>query len=533
MENSSCDERASDERVAPNGWGTARRAAPPAVVLALGLGLAACGGEPGFLASLVPDMSGETVAEGPPAVYPDPEADSYGRNAYGNSTAAQYDNGDEIVDGKCLPDHPVNYCTTIDGLFKQPIGQPVYKAREKFLDGNRVFNANWVPAPQAVNNLRDGLGPVFDAVSCAACHAKNGRGRPPAGPGETPETMIVRVSLAGAGPDGAPGPHPEFKDQINMRALAGAAPEARVDVSYETIEGAFADGRTYALRRPRVTVSGAAGAPLGSDVLISPRIAPQVIGLGLLEAVPDADLLARADPDDADGDGISGRANYRPDPAGGPARLGRYGWKAGAVSLRQQSVSALAGDMGITSNDVPVANCPTQHARCLGADDGGAPEISEPDLEALVFYMQMLRPTDRRGVGDPRVVRGEALFEVAGCAACHTTQMKTTQYPSVPALSGLVFHPYSDFLLHDMGEGLADGRPEFLANGREWRTPPLWGLGLTRQINGNTFYLHDGRARDLMEAILWHGGEAAAARQAVMTMPRAERAALIRFLESL
>ena len=249
--------------------------------------------------------------------------------------------------------------------------------------------------------------------------------------------------------------------------------------------------------------------------------------------MPEADLVARADPEDRDGDGISGRANYAPDPEDGSIKLGRYGWKAGAVSLRQQTAGALLGDMGITSSVFPEANCTAAQEACARQPRGGDPEISDADLDALVFYMQMLSPTGRRNGNDPAVLKGSDLFETAGCAACHTPQMKSREHPEAGTLSNLVFHPYSDFLLHDMGEGLADNRSEFLANGREWRTPPLWGLGLTELVNGNTYYLHDGRARSLQEAILWHGGEAERSRQAFVKMPKADRAALISFLESL
>ncbi|MFQ5775543.1 MAG: di-heme oxidoredictase family protein [Kiloniellaceae bacterium] len=498
----------------------------------LTLATAACGGEAEFVSALLPDFS-EPPEAAAPAVYPDPSATAYASAAYGSYSSSQYDNGDEIVNGKCLPDHPVSYCTTIDGLFKQPVGFPVYEARARFLEGNRVFNANWVPAPRPYNELRDGLGPVFDARSCAACHANNGRGRPLSGRGEGPESMIVRIGLKGAPAGAAPLPHPRYGGQFNTRAVPGARPEGRVVVSYEEIEGRFADGQAFSVRQPRYGFADLAYGPLGEGALISPRIAPPVIGLGLVEAVPAEAIVARADPGDTDGDGISGRANFVPDPADGQVKLGRFGWKAGAVSLRHQSAAALSGDMGITSSLLPEANCPAVQKACLAGPSGGRPEIRDRDFDDLVFYMQMLSPTGRRAVQDPDVVRGEALFEVAGCAACHVPRMTTGVHPEAPALSHLVFHPYSDFLLHDMGEGLADGRPEYQASGREWRTPPLWGIGLSGRINGNTYYLHDGRARSLMEAVLWHGGEAEISREAVLAMPKLERAALVAFLESL
>jgi len=420
---------------------------------------------------------------------------------------------------------------TNENAFSLPAASLSSEEVRVFALGNRLFNAEWRPAGKGEESL-DGLGPTFNAVSCAGCHRRDGRGRPPDGPEEALDSMPVRLSVSGGEPDGAPVPHPNYGLQLNDRALPGVPSEGRMRVRYEAVEGRYGDGRAYVLRRPVYAFETPGfGAP-GDDLLLSPRVGQQLVGLGLLEAVPEATILALADPDDVDGDGISGRANRIGAVAGESGRLGRFGWKANAASLRDQVAEAFLGDLGITSPDRPEENCPPIQAACRAAPRGGAPELDELRLRLMTFYVQTLAVPDRRGVGDPAVMRGETLFAAASCVACHKPAMTTGEH-SVAALSGQIIRPYTDLLLHNMGEGLADGRPDFLADGREWRTPPLWGLGLIETVNGHDRLLHDGRARGVAEAILWHGGEGAAAREAFHTMPEADRAALIAFVLSL
>jgi CxxC motif-containing protein (DUF1111 family) len=267
--------------------------------------------------------------------------------------------------------------------------------------------------------------------------------------------------------------------------------------------------------------------------LFSARIAPPVIGLGLLEAIPEADLLAHADPEDADGDGISGRANRVWDRRNDTTAMGRFGWKAGQPSLRQQNAEAFANDMGLTSHLVPTDSCsPAQHD-CLAMPNGGDAEVSDSILDNVTFYTRNLAVPARRNVDDKQVLAGKSLFFQANCQGCHVAVFTTGAEAAEPELANQTIRPYTDLLLHDMGPGLADGRPEFLANGQEWRTPPLWGIGLTEAVNGHTQFLHDGRARNLMEAILWHEGEAAQSRDAVLAFDASQRAALLAFLNSL
>jgi CxxC motif-containing protein (DUF1111 family) len=272
--------------------------------------------------------------------------------------------------------------------------------------------------------------------------------------------------------------------------------------------------------------------------MLSPRVAPPMIGVGLLEAVSEADILAWADPDDANGDGISGRPNRVWNDVRQQPQLGRFGWKAGEPTIAQQSAHAFAGDVGISSPLArdPWGDCTEREADCRGAPHGvdadNEFEVTPEMFELLVFYSRNLAVPARRKVGDRQVLEGKRLFYQSGCAACHRPKYVTRRDPAMPEQSHQLIWPYTDMLLHDMGEGLADGRPEGLASGSEWRTAPLWGIGLTQTVSGHTNLLHDGRARNALEAILWHGGEAEAARQRVVAMSKAEREALLAFLES-
>jgi CxxC motif-containing protein (DUF1111 family) len=244
-------------------------------------------------------------------------------------------------------------------------------------------------------------------------------------------------------------------------------------------------------------------------------------------------LLARADPDDTDENGISGRPNRVWDVASGSVMLGRFGWKANQPRLEQQNSGAFLGDIGITSPLFPRENCTSAQPDCSDAPSGGAPELDADHVTQVDYYSKYLAVPARRDYTDPEVRRGEALFGELGCANCHTTTFKTGIVVDDPELSSQTIHPYTDLLLHDMGEALADGRPDFEADGNEWRTPPLWGIGLFEDVNDHTRYLHDGRARNLEEAVLWHGGEAEATTHAFKALSQTERDALLRFLGSL
>ncbi len=410
--------------------------------------------------------------------------------------------------------------------------------RLDFSVGNSFFRAPWVIAP-STTTARDGLGPLFNTNACQNCHIKDGRGHPPAADAASAVSMLLRLSIpAGPGQEAQLQRHgviaePTYGGQLQDMAIPGHAPEGRIRLEWQTHRITLADGSEVELRQPKLQLSDLGYGPLHPQTQFSLRIAPPMIGLGLLEAIADADLLALADPDDQNGDGISGRANQVWNDARGQSVLGRFGWKAGQPTLNQQNAHAFAGDMGLTTSLLPTDDCTAAQAACQQMPDGGSPEVSDNILASVLFYSRNLAVPQRRQVDAPQVLKGKALFHQAGCASCHTPTFVTRADAAEPELASQTIRPYSDLLLHDMGPGLADQRPEFLASGQEWRTPPLWGIGLTQQVSGHTQFLHDGRARNLLEAIFWHGGEAQAARDAVSHFSRDEREALLAFLDSL
>ena len=422
--------------------------------------------------------------------------------------------------------------------FSQPSANLSPLRRLDFSVGNSFFRNPWVIAP-ASTTARDGLGPLFNTNACQNCHIKDGRGHPPESDSDNAVSLLVRLSIP-AGAEHAQVlrergivPEPVYGGQLQDMAIPGVAPEGRVRLNYSTQRIRFADGEEVELRKPELRLSELGYGALHPQTQFSVRIAPPMIGLGLLEAIPQDALLANADPDDRDGDGISGRANRVFDQVSRQTVIGRFGWKAGQPNLNQQNADAFFNDMGLSSRLFSGSSCTERQRECLALPHGGEPEVSDPILAQVLFYTRNLGVPARRAVDDPEVLAGKTLFHRAGCQKCHTPQFTTGADAAEPELANQLIRPYSDLLLHDMGDGLADNRPEFEASGREWRTPPLWGIGLTATVGGVTRLLHDGRARTLLEAVLWHGGEAETARQTVLTFDARERAALLRFLESL
>lgn len=422
-----------------------------------------------------------------------------------------------------------------------------FEEEERFKLGNALFRKLWVSSP-ASTQASDGLGPLFNARACQSCHLKDGRGHPPEG-AQDATSMFLRLALA-AGIDEAEtalaektalvAPDPVYGHQLQDFAIPGIRAEGRMAIAYEEIPVRLDDGAVLSLRKPSYSVEDLAYGPMHEEVTLSPRVAPQMIGLGLVEQIHPADILALADPTDADGDGISGRPSLLRDDASGDLLLGRFGWKASNATIRSQSAEAFAGDIGISSPDArrDFGDCTKAQSACLAALTGvqqrlGDTEAPDPVLDLVTFYSQNLAVPARRDADSPQVLEGKALFYDLGCTGCHTPKFVTRRDAPNKAHSFQLIWPYSDFLLHDMGEGLADGQTVGVASGTEWRTPPLWGIGLTETVSGHSFFLHDGRARNLTEAILWHGGEAQASRDGFAALAKSERDALIAFLESL
>lgn len=432
--------------------------------------------------------------------------------------------------------------------FSHPSANMPFERRLSFEIGDGVFKKMWVSSPASTKSS-DGLGPLYNARSCQRCHLKDGRGAPPEGEHAGSVALLVRLSVPGAegaasssagSTAGLPVPDPVYGGQLQTFAVPGLKAEARIDIAYTPVQVTLADGTVVTLRKPTVALKDPAHGPFRDDLMTSPRIAAPMIGLGLLEAISEEDILSGADPDDRDGDGISGRANRVMSALHREVLLGRFGWKANKPGLKDQVSGAFAGDLGISSSLHPAnaGDCTDAQPDCLAAPHGGDPsnenlEINDHLLDLVTFYSRNLAVPARRDVDDPAVLAGKRIFYEAGCIACHRPKYVTPRDPLRPEQSFQLIWPYTDMLLHDMGDGLADNRPDGLATGREWRTPPLWGIGLTETVNGHTYFLHDGRARNLLEAVLWHGGEAAAARDRVIALAREDREHLLRFLNSL
>ncbi|MEE4379875.1 MAG: di-heme oxidoredictase family protein [Candidatus Competibacteraceae bacterium] len=417
-----------------------------------------------------------------------------------------------------------------------------------FKVGNGFFKRLWVSAP-ASTQAADGLGPLYNARSCQRCHLKDGRGHPPNGPEDNAVSMFLRVSIPPSNDAERTQlqehklsviPEPNYGTQLQDFAISGHQAEGQMRINYEEIPVTLADGTVVSLRKPTYSVQSLGYGALHPETMLSPRVAPQMIGLGLLEAIPEYAILANADPDDQNQDGISGRPSQVWSLEHQRIMLGRFGWKAGAPSVNEQSQGAFAGDIGISVPLHPsgAGECTENQKDCQAAPNGNSKQYDNLEAHAeivdlVVFYAKNLAVPRRRDHDAPDVLAGKKIFNEIGCAQCHQPRFMTQQDPNNPEQSAQLIWPYTDLLLHDMGEGLADGRPEGVANGQEWRTAPLWGIGLTPVVNGHSYYLHDGRARGLLEAILWHGGEAQQQRDAVTRLSKPERDQLIRFVESL
>ena len=437
-----------------------------------------------------------------------------------------------------------NFTTSVEGKFAfgQMGKKLAYQDRIDFAVGNATFNVNWVTAPGSVRSL-DGLGPIMNAISCKSCHFEDGRAAPPPTPQSPLNGLLFRLSIPGKNPHGGPLPDPIYGGQLQDKAILGVNPEALVSVSYTEQKGTYEDGSTYSLRVPNYKFHSFGYGDLAAGWMHSPRIGQQIIGLGLLEEVAEKTLLEYADESDSNGDGISGRANYVWDIKTQKTVIGRFGWKANEPTIEQQIASAFNGDIGITSKLFPKDHQTPKEKEMIGnlpdgtnpdAPEGEKNELFDVVLADVTTYTQLIAvPGRRSNYKEPNVIEGKRIFHQLNCVSCHRPKMKTSNTATRKALRNQIIRPYTDLLLHDMGEGLADNRPDFLATGREWRTPPLWGISRIFGVNGHTTLLHDGRARNMEEAILWHGGEAEKSKEAFKKLPKKERDKLLAFLNTL
>jgi CxxC motif-containing protein (DUF1111 family) len=400
-----------------------------------------------------------------------------------------------------------------------------------FSYGHSVFSQNWVTAPATTSGM-DGLGPLYNARACSTCHSKDGRSAPFSTTGAL-LGMLFRLSIPGKAPNGGPNPDPVYGDQLRPFGILGVPGDGTPHVDYQETPGTYGDGSAFSLQTPTYTVDGWNYGYPADGLMISPRTGPSVIGLGLLEAVPESEILSNVH--EPDKDGVHGVPNHVWDAVQQLTVLGRFGWKANQPTTLQQAAAAFLGDIGITSSLFRTGTCTATMTACLAAPSGADPdfELTDERWQSVGFYMKALAVPARRNIDDPVVLHGEALFKSFGCASCHIPTLHTGPDAAAEVLVKQTIHPYTDLLLHDMGPGLADGRPDFEATGNQWRTTPLWGIGLLQTVNQHSFLLHDGRARDLAEAILWHDGEAARARDNFRLAAQSERDALLTFLESL
>jgi CxxC motif-containing protein (DUF1111 family) len=422
---------------------------------------------------------------------------------------------------------PYNYTDEPDNHFMQMATNIAGDNAQPFVLGRRVLHTNFINGvhdepdnPVWTENMGKG-GPNYVNVTCNSCHIRNGRGATPEA-GKPLYNMVVKVGDANGNP------HPKLGAVLQPQSVGGKV---------EGYAGILTWVESNGLRKPAYTFEGG---PVPTHYSV--RATPQLVGMGLLEAVPETAIESLEDPDDADGDGVSGRKNIVNDPRTGEPRVGRFGWKGGKASLAHQIAGAFNTDMGVMTSLLPKPDCGSEQTGC--GETGN--EIADSSFQHLVTYISLLGVRARRAYQDPVALQGEALFAGAGCAVCHVPTLKTGPHHPKAELRDQTIHPYTDLLLHDMGPGLADNLPEGQATGSEWRTPPLWNIGLSPCVTGGVVgpfqkqvcspdanYLHDGRARTLEEAILWHGGEADNAVRKFKAMSPTEVSALVKFLGTL
>lgn len=450
----------------------------------------------------------------------------------------------------CFTVNPVWSALKPAAVFSQPDSALGSEQKLDWVVGRAMFRRLWVTAP-ASTQAADGLGPLYNARQCNACHPNNGRGGIRDNAEIAPVSLLLKVDrpaktdeekqliVSGSAlniPDAL------YGIQLQTAAIAGHESEAEIRVNYEPLIVKLAGGDKATLRQPSYHPAYSHYGKPDADMRLSPRIAPQLIGLGLLEKIPETVLLDSEDPQDENQDGISGRANRVNNGKDETLVVGRFGHKAGLASVDAQTQAAFSTDLGISTPLHPAGfgDCTELQSACMRAPDGNSEryqnlEANQQVVDLVNLYVKHLAVPPQRIKVTRDYHQGKKLFNTLGCIKCHTAeyQISTEGSSSVSKQKDQSIYPYTDLLLHDMGDALADYRSEGRADGHEWRTAPLWGIGLAKQVNPNAGFLHDGRARSILEAILWHGGEAETQRDAVVALPPALRLQLIKFIESL
>lgn len=433
--------------------------------------------------------------------------------------------------------------------FLQAAANMPFEKKLDFKVGHGLFKKLWVTAP-TVTQVSDGLGPLYNARSCQSCHVRNGRGHAPEAnwPEDNAISMLMRLSIPAQTVEQerllaehkiTVVPEPTYGQQLQDFATIGHKAEGHIQIDRIEKKVVLAGGETVILLQPEYGVTDLGYGELHPQTLFSPRIAPPMIGLGLLEAIDEQDLLANADPEDTNQDGISGKINQVWSLNQRRLMPGRFGWKASVATLDEQNQNAFSGDIGISTPLLPdgAGECTDKQTVCKKARTGNSPQYGNVEAHQqvtdLVLYYTRHIAVPAQRLGNQNITEGEKLFHQLACASCHRPKYVTADLPQLPELSQQTIWPYTDLLLHDMGDALADFRPEGEANGREWKTPPLWGIGLTKAVNQKSGFLHDGRARNIQEAILWHGGEAKNSKNRYTQLDKKQRQQLLDFLTSL
>lgn len=395
-----------------------------------------------------------------------------------------------------------------------------------FILGKSFFRVPWVEAPSATT-ARDGLGPLFSANTCTSCHPQNAKGSLYDSKGNISRSLVTRLSIKSKKIDSKVGyiPEPTYGSQLSINAIYGVPYEGKSTRSYIDKIVVLNGGRKVTLHQPIYGITNLGYGALDGDVVISQRIPPALFGLGLLEQISDKQLLANEDIDDKNLDGISGKANRVYSPTTSKIEIGRYNCKANASKVKDQVAGAMSNDMGLTSPLYPDESCTDAQKKCKDSPKGrDSFDVPMKRLDAVTFYLKNLKLSKNKK--DKEYKNGLMIFKHLGCASCHI--------PTFTLDSGEKIYPFSDLLLHDMGEGLADGRVEFRATGSEFKTPPLWGISAYKKILKNRVnFLHDGRAGTIEEAILWHDGEAKHSKSNFIRLRDEKRKMLIDFLEKL